>query len=70
MIINMGFIISSKKNTKNRIIGCVIPEEYFVLETMFNNYVQDVTKKSREKCDSIFQDSLQDDLVENRGNLV
>ena len=70
MIIKKGPIILSKKTTNNRIIGCVMPKDYSVLETLFNNYVQDVTNKAIEKGDYIFQESVQDALVENHEHLV
>ena len=49
IIIKKSLILSRNKTSKNKIIGCDMPEDYSVLESMFNNYVQDVTKKKTEK---------------------
>ena len=70
MIIKKGLIILIKKTTNNQIIGCVMPEDYLILETILNNYVWDVMKKATEKGDSIFQESVQDSLVGNCKILV
>ena len=65
MKIKKGIFLLSKKTTKNRIIGGVMPKYYLVFKTMFNNYVQDVTRKAREKGDI---DSISDIMNGKDGN--